>query len=92
MVNFLLASFPFLSQKLAEASQLTTPPGWFTSSLAVGMWPPYLSSSTSFLQCITFFPALPKVHSDAEGGPLNLPQSLVIMFSMLDFLILFMQQ
>ena len=38
------------------------------------------------------FPALPKVHSDAEGGPVNLPQSVVIMLAMLTFLILFMQQ
>ena len=30
-------------------------------------------------------PALPKVHSDAEGGPLNLPQSLVIMLAMPSF-------
>ena len=37
-------------------------------------------------------PALPKVHSDAEGGPLNLPQSLVIMLAMLSFLIFFVQQ
>ena len=37
-------------------------------------------------------PALPKVHSDAEGGPLNLPQSLVIMLAMLNFFILFVQQ
>ena len=36
-------------------------------------------------------PALPKVHSDAEGGPLNLPRSLVIMLVMLNFLILFLQ-
>ena len=33
-----------------------------------------------------FFPWLPKLHSDAEGGPLNLPQSLVIMLAMLNFL------
>ena len=50
----------------------------------------YLSSSTSFLHCL--LPALPKAHSDAEGGPLNLPQSLVIMLAMLNFLILFVQQ
>ena len=37
-------------------------------------------------------PALPKVHSAAEGGPLNLPKSLVIMLDMLDFFILFVQQ
>ena len=37
-------------------------------------------------------PALPKAHSDAEGGPLNLPQSLVIMLAMLNFLIFFVQQ
>ena len=37
-------------------------------------------------------PALPKVHSDAEGGPLNLPQSLVIMLAMLNFLIPSVQQ
>ena len=30
-------------------------------------------------------PALPKVHSDAEGGLLNLPQSLVIMLAMPSF-------
>lgn len=35
-------------------------------------------------------PALPKVDSDAEGGPLNLPQSLV-MLTMLNFLIPFVQ-
>ena len=37
-------------------------------------------------------PALPKVHSDAEGGPLNLPQSLDIILSMMNFFILFVQQ
>ena len=37
-------------------------------------------------------PALPKFHSDAESGPLNLPQSLVVMLAMLNFLILFVQQ
>ena len=43
--------------------------------------------------CTTLLlPALPKVHSDAEGGPLNLPQSLVIMLAMLNVLILFMQR
>ena len=36
-------------------------------------------------------PALPKVHSDAEGGPLNLPQSIVIMLAILNFLILLVQ-
>ena len=44
-----------------------------------------------------FFPALllpafPKVHSDTEGGPLNLPLSLVIILAMLIFFILFVQQ
>ena len=38
------------------------------------------------------FPALPKVHSDAEGGPLNLLQALVIMLATLNFLILVMHQ
>ena len=37
-------------------------------------------------------PALAKVHSAAEGGPLNLPQSMVIMLDMLNFFILFVQQ
>ena len=41
----------------------------------------YLSSSTSFCTAL-LLPALPKVHSDAEGGPLNLPQSLVIMLAL----------
>ena len=36
--------------------------------------------------------ALPKVHSDAEGGPLNLSRSLVIMLAMLNFLFFFVQQ
>ena len=54
-----------------ETSQLLTTPGWFTSSLAVaqsprdtvGMSPPYLSSSTSVLHCVTF--------SRASKGPLR---------------------
>ena len=33
---------------------------------------------------VLLLPALPKVHSEAEGGPLNLPQSLVIMLAMLN--------
>ena len=37
-------------------------------------------------------PAFSKVHSDAEGGPLNLSQSLVITLAMLIFVILFVQQ
>ena len=40
---------------------------------------------------VLLLPALPKVHSEAEGGPLNLPQSLVIMLASLNFLILFVQ-
>ena len=50
----------------------------------------YLSASTSALHCVTF-PALPKLHSDAEGGPLNPPQSLVIMLA-IQFFFLFVQQ
>ena len=38
------------------------------------------------------FPALPKIHSDAEGGPSNLPQSLVVMLAMLNLLNPFVQQ
>ena len=37
-------------------------------------------------------PALPKVHSHAEGGPLKLPQLLVSMLAMLTFASLFGQQ
>ena len=48
---------------------------------------PQLSFFTALL-----LPALPKVHSDTEGGPLNLPQSLVIMLAMLNFFILFVQE
>ena len=44
-----------------------------------------------FLDCL-LFPALPKVHSDAQSGPLNVPQSLVIMLAMLNFFILLLQQ
>ena len=51
----------------------------------------YLSSSPSVFPCVTL-PALPKVHSDSEGGPLNLPQSLVNMLVMLNFFFLFLQQ
>ena len=37
-------------------------------------------------------PPLSKVHSDAEGGPLNLSQSLLIMLALLKVLIPFVQQ
>jgi len=50
----------------------------------------YLTSSTSAFHCV-LLPALPKVHSDAEGWPFHLPQSLVIMLALLSFLILFVQ-
>ena len=92
MVNFLLASFPFLSRNLAsaswshscfskvlggwnlqpcETSELTTLPGWFTSSLVVAQSPrghclhvaAHLSSSTLVLQCVAF--------SRASKGPLR---------------------
>ena len=115
----------------------SSPPGWFTSSLAVSYAgtpsatsaasasPAWFASSIghasflfnslmqgrSWLACsfsccacastshsqlcfctASLFPALPKAHSDAEGGPLHLPQSLVIMPAMLNFFILFVQQ
>lgn len=38
------------------------------------------------------FLPLPTVHSDAEGGLLKLPQSVVIMLAMLNAVILFLQQ
>ena len=41
---------------------------------------------------VLLLPALPKAHSDSEGGPLNLPQSLVITLALLNFLVLFVQQ
>ena len=50
----------------------------------------YLTSLTSAFHCV-LLPALPKVHSDAEGWPFHLPQSLVIMLALLSFLILFVQ-
>ena len=86
--------------QLCEPSQSTTPPGWFTSSLTVAQSPPWTPSAcrhpTSHPQlwfCTELlFPALPKVHSDAEGGPLNLLQALVIMLATLNFLILVMYQ
>ena len=63
-------------------------------------WPSFISmlrahTPTSPPQ-LPFFTALllltlPKVHSDAEGGPFNLPQSLVIILAMLNFFIIFVQ-
>ena len=50
----------------------------------------YLASLFSALHCVPS--ALPRAHSDAESGLLNLPQSLVIMLVMLNFRILFVQQ
>ena len=86
---------------IAWNSILNYPPSpgadWFTSKLAVaqspggtvGMSPPYFSSSTFFLHCLL---SRASKGSDAEGGPLNLPQLLVIMLAMLKFFILFLQQ
>ena len=51
-----------------------------------------LLSSTSIFSLQYFFPRFPKVHSDADGGPLKLPQLLVSMLSMLTFASLFGQQ
>ena len=61
--------------------------------LGLASFPCCAGAPTSHLQlrfCTALsFPALPKVHSDAAGGPLNLLQSLVVMLAMLNFLILF---
>ena len=50
-----------------------------------------LLSSTSVFFTAVLLPALPN-HSDAEGGPLKLPQLLVSMLAMLKFVRLFGQQ
>ena len=75
------------------------PPLAGSSSLALAQsypWTPsacrHLTSHPQLWFCTALlFPALPKVHSDGRGGPLNFPQSLVIMLGMLNLLILFMQ-
>ena len=51
-----------------------------------------LLSSTSVYFAALLLLALPKVHSDAQGGPLKLPQLLVSMLAMLTFASLFGQQ
>ena len=63
--------------------------------LGLASFPCCAGAPTSHLQlrfCTALsFPALPKVHSDAAGGPLSLLQSRVVMLAMLNFLILFVR-
>ena len=88
------ASFPFNSLMLQRSWLACS----FMGSLHLGLASflccartptshPQLRSCTALL-----LPALPKDHSDAEVGPLNLSQSLVIMLAMLNFFLLFVQQ
>ena len=83
LYNLANLNFPHFTLRSMES--------WPSSCIFIARTP---TSSCPQLRLCTalLIPALPKVHSDAEGGPLHLPQSLVIMLAMLNFLILFVQQ
>ena len=85
-LHFTLHTLNFTVEKLHYTTFYTPWPS-FSCCARTPTSRPQLQLCTALLLA-TF----PKVHSDAEGGPLNLPQSLVIMLAMLIFLILFVQQ
>ena len=90
--NFSLSHFAPYTLDPRNCAHFTLYAAW---NLGLASCPFCASTPTSrhqlpFLTAL-LLPALSKVHSDAESGPLNFPRSLVIVLAMLNFFILFQQ-